>query len=73
MKSYDKRIYYRPNKEPFHDPEWDEAEAKNERLIYYRQVPAVGIIIRAYKPSVAKLVMERTGWTLKPLEGERKE
>ena len=53
----------------FHDPEWEDAENANEKMIYYQQHTKTGVVIRRYKPSLAKLVMERTGWTLIPLKG----
>ena len=68
MIAYDKRIYRRPQLEPFCDPEWEEAENANEKMIYYQQQTKTGMVIRRYKPSLAKLVMERTGWTLIPLK-----
>ena len=52
----------------FYDPEWEEAENANEKMIYYQQQTKTGTVIRRYKPSLAKLVMERTGWTLIPLK-----
>lgn len=60
----------------FHDLEWEDAENANEKMIYYQQQTKTGVVIRKYKPSLAKLVMERTGWTLIPLKegsAERKE
>lgn len=52
----------------FHDPEWEDAEKANEKMIYYQQQIKTGVVIKRYKPSLANLVMERTGWTLIPLE-----
>lgn len=52
----------------FYDPEWENAENANEEMIYYQQQTKTGVVIRRYKPSLAKLVMERTGWMLIPLE-----
>lgn len=63
MISYDKRYYI-----SFDDPEWEEAENSGERPCYYIQKGTAGIIIRKYKPSIAKLVMQRTGWVLEPLK-----
>lgn len=60
----------------FYDPEWEDAENANEKMIYYQQQTKTGVVIRRYKPSLAKLVMKRTGWMLIPLEEsgeERKE
>ena len=68
MIAYDKRYYYHAEKEPFNDPEWEEAENSGERPCYYIQKGAAGIIIRKYKPSIAKLVIQRTGWVLEPLK-----
>lgn len=70
MKAYDNRIYRDPRKEPFYDPEWEEAERADENPQYYRQITKCGIIIRKYKPAVAKLVMQRTGIILTPWKGE---
>lgn len=68
MISYGKRYYYHAEKEIFSDPEWEEAEKSGERPCYYIQKGTAGIIIRKYKPSIAKLVMQRTGWVLEPLK-----
>ena len=60
----------------FHDPEWEDAENANEKMVYYQQQTKTGLVIKRYKPSLANLVMERTGWTLIPLKesgAERKE
>ena len=71
MIAYDKRIYYCPSKEPFDDPEWEEAERTDEKPKYYKQETKCGIIFRKYKPAVAALVMQRTGMILTPWkEGE---
>ena len=70
MKAYDNRIYHDKQKEPFYDPEWEEAERADEKPQYYRQITKCGIIIRKYKPAVAKLVMQRTGIILMPWKGE---
>ena len=70
MKAYDNRIYHDPQKEPFYDPEWEEAERADEKPQYYIQNTKSGIIIREYKPAVAKLVTQRTDIILTPLKGE---
>ena len=70
MISYDKKYYINAGKEPFADPEWEEAENSGEMPCYYIQKGAMGIIIRKYKPSIAELVMQRTGWVLEPLKGD---
>lgn len=70
MKAYDNRIYHDRQKEPFYDPEWEEAERADEKPQYYRQITKCGVIIRKYKPAVAELVMQRTDIILIPLKGE---
>ena len=70
MIAYHKKFYRYPYKEPFDDPEWEEAEKTEERPRYYIQKGTVGIIIRKYKPSIAKLVMQRTGFVLEPWKGD---
>jgi len=53
---------------PFIDPEWQEAEQKNEEARYYRcEMGNGGYRINLYKPSIAKLVAYRTGLRVEPL------
>lgn len=63
MISYNSRTYYDKSKEPFHDPEWEQAEQAEEKPIYYW----MGRCVKQYKPSIAKLVMKRTGAKLVPV------
>ena len=51
----------------FSDPEWEAAEKSNEKPRYYMLKTEKGIVVRKYKPAIAVLVMERTGWILEPL------
>ena len=70
MIAYDNKIYYDKSREPFYDPEWEEAENANERKLYYRIADQGGYKIKQYKPSLAKLVSKRTGFNLVPIEKE---
>ena len=72
MIAHDNRMYHDPQKEPFYDPEWEEAERADEKPQYYRQNTKCGIIFRKYKPAVANLVMQRTGMILIPWKGEER-
>lgn len=60
----------RPQLKPFYDPEWEEAERSGEKPQYYKQNSKCGIIFRKYKPTIAKLVMQRTGIILILWKGE---
>ena len=66
--------------EPFDDPEWDKAEKVDEESEYYWLDTRVyrykdflipnnkgGKFVKRYKPSIAKLVAERTGYKLTPV------
>lgn len=65
---------------PFDDPEWDKAEKADEESEYYWLDTCVyrykdflipnnkgGKFVKRYKPSIAKLVAERTGFKLTPV------
>ena len=68
MIAYDNKTYYNRQKEPFYDPEWEEAENANEEKQYYWQYMGYGgRCIKQYKPSVAKLYAKRTGMKIIPL------
>ena len=72
MIAYDKRVYYNKAREPFIDPEWEEAEAANEEPEYYwvfKKIAKEKFVkyIKCYKPSIAKLVHERTGYVIVPI------
>ena len=67
MMAYDKRVYCNPSKEPFSDPEWEEAENSNEKEMYYWMELNGGKYIKKYKPSVARIVSKRTGAILTPM------
>ena len=80
MIAYDGRIYRDKRTEPFDDPEWDKAEKADEESEYYWLDTRVyrykdflipnnkgGKFVKRYKPSIAKLVAERTGYKLTPV------
>jgi len=69
MIAYDKRFYHDRQMELFSDPEWEDAEKSEEKPQYYRQITKTGIVVRRYKPSIAELVMKRTGFILEPWKG----
>lgn len=55
------------DKMQFTDLEWLHAWNADEKLEYY---VVNGRFIKQYKPSVAKLLSERTKWSIKPLKGQ---
>ena len=68
MIAYDNRIYYDPSREPFNDPEWEQAMNANEpKKYYWREMYNGGRCIALYKPSVAKLFSKRTGLKITPM------
>lgn len=77
MIAYDGRMYRDKRIESFDDPEWDKAEKADEESEYYWLDTRVyrykdflipnnkgGKFVKRYKPSIAKLVAERTGFKL---------
>ena len=73
MVAYDKRVYCNPSKEPFSDPEWEEAENRNEKEMYYWMELNGGKYIKLYKPAVAEVVRKRTGAKIYPVGEQRGE
>lgn len=71
---HDKRPFYNRRIIPLDDPEWAEAEQADERAQYYwcedlSPGRRYGKFVRRFKPSVASLVITRTGWKLTPIKG----
>lgn len=52
------------------DPEWDEAEASGKAIYHYvyRNPYEKTRIIKKYTPALAKLISERTGWKIVPID-----
>ena len=69
MISYDRKLYYDRQKEPYDDPEWMEAESADERPQYYLMyMYNGGKCIKKYKPSLADLCARRSGLKIVPIE-----
>lgn len=71
MIAYDKRRYYDKSKEPFDDPEWIAAETEPVVPHYYWVNTGNGKYVKLYKPGVARLTRERTGWEVSKIYTRR--